>query len=56
MLFLKQIQEVGGGADAEKPLDGVEYDVDSALRSHGDQAILGHPRVPARGLCDREFW
>src|SRR5687767_4232433 len=40
MLFLKQIQEVGGGADAEKPLDGVEYDINSALRSHADQAIL----------------
>src|SRR5688572_8234791 len=40
MLFLKQIQEVGGGADAEKPLDGVEYDVNSALRCHGDHAIL----------------
>ena len=37
MLLLKQVQQVGGGADAEKPLDGVEYDVNSALRSHDDQ-------------------
>src|SRR5688572_4477007 len=40
MLLLKQVQEVGRGADAEKPLDGVEYDVNSALRCHSDHAIL----------------
>ena len=32
MLLLKQVQQVGGGADAEQPLDRVEYDINSALR------------------------
>ena len=36
MLLLQQVQQIGRRANAEQPLDRVEDDVNSALRSHGD--------------------
>src|SRR5262245_24107073 len=36
MLLLQQVQQVRRRANAEQPLDRVEDDVNSALRSHGD--------------------
>src|SRR5688572_2754 len=40
MLLLQQVQQIGRRANAEEPLDRVEYDVNSAWRSHEIRAIL----------------
>jgi len=39
MLLLQQIQQVGGRPDAQETPDGVEDEVDSALRRHGGSSI-----------------
>jgi hypothetical protein len=39
MLLLQQIQQVGGAPDAQETPDGVEDEVDSALRRHGGSSI-----------------
>ena len=40
MLFLQQVQEVRGRADAQEPLDGIQDDVASALRTHANRLVL----------------
>ena len=40
MLLLEQVQQVGGGADPQQALDGVEHDVNSSLRCHDSDVSL----------------
>src|SRR5213592_3472717 len=44
MLLLQQVQQIGGRADAQEASDGVEDEVDSARRRHGEGSS-GHKRL-----------
>ena len=53
VLFLEQIEEVGGRTNAQQSSDRVEHDVDSSVRRHQGTCASGYglrrsPRAPAR--------
>ena len=40
VLLLQQVQQIGGGPDAQEASNGVEDEIDSALRRHGKRFTL----------------